>query len=112
MCGAIERREDDDRIYFIEFVEERTESILIPIIQRRIAPGTKIISDGWKSYQSLSQLGYDHEVIIHDQNFIHPDDPTINTQKTENLWGVLKRFLRKMGCNRSPHEFEYIAEFL
>ncbi|KAF0990047.1 hypothetical protein HZS_1012 [Henneguya salminicola] len=69
------------------------------------------MSDGWKAYTQLNQYGYDHEVIIHSENFVHPDDPEIHTQTVENMWTVIKRFLRKHETNRSPHEFEYVAEF-
>ncbi|KAF0989423.1 hypothetical protein HZS_3051 [Henneguya salminicola] len=69
----------------------------------------KIISDGWKAYTQLNQYGYDHEVIIHSEDFVHPDNPEIHTQPVENMWGVIKRFIRKHGTNRSPHEFEYMA---
>lgn len=109
--GGIERSDNGEKRFFIEFVDERTESVLIPIIQRRIAPGTKIISDGWRSYSNLSNLGYSHSVIVHEDNFVHPNDSTVHTQNVESMWSVLKRFLRKHGCHRSPHEFEYIAEF-
>ncbi|KAF0986392.1 hypothetical protein HZS_7992 [Henneguya salminicola] len=76
-----------------------------------IKRATKIISDGWNAYTQLNQYGYGHEVIIHSENFVHPDDAEIHTQTVENMWGVIKRVLRKHGTNRSPHEFEYVAEF-
>ncbi|KII64006.1 hypothetical protein RF11_08817 [Thelohanellus kitauei] len=62
MFGGIERSSEGERRFFIEFVDERTEEVLSEIILRRIDSGTKIISDGWKAYQNLARLGYQHEV--------------------------------------------------
>lgn len=111
MFGGIERNTSGQRKFFVEFVESRTEETLIPIILRRIKPGTTVISDGWRAYSNLNNLGFLHEVIIHDENFVDPNDSEVHTQNVEGMWSVLKRFLRKHGTHRSPHEFEYVAEF-
>ncbi|KAF0989049.1 hypothetical protein HZS_7889, partial [Henneguya salminicola] len=92
-------------------LKQQTEEILLPIILRRIEVGNKIISDGWGSYLNLSTLGFYHEVIIHDDYFVDPNDSEVLTQNVEGMWSVLKRFLRKHGTRQSPHEFEYVAEF-
>ncbi|XP_072030239.1 uncharacterized protein, partial [Amphiura filiformis] len=42
--------EEDGRGAFLVCVEERSQAVLLPIIQKWILPGTHIISDGWKAY--------------------------------------------------------------
>ncbi|KII60754.1 hypothetical protein RF11_03990 [Thelohanellus kitauei] len=111
MFGGIERAENGHKHFFVELVDDRTESTLLEIIQRRIRPHIMIISDGWKAYTSLEEYGYIHEVVIHDDNFVDPVVPYIHTQNTENTRLVLKRFLRKHGIHKAPHDYEYIAEF-
>lgn len=82
------------------------------IIQSRIASGTRIISDGWRACSSLSSLGYTHDVIIHEENFVSPENSTIHIQKIRSTWSSLKRFLRAKGTNRQIHNYEYICECL
>jgi hypothetical protein len=39
-------------------------------------------------------LVYTHETVIHDTNFVNPDNPDIHTQNIENMWMRVKRKLR------------------
>jgi hypothetical protein len=112
LFGGIERNTNGVWTVFLEFVADRTAETLLEIVCRRIAPGTKIISGGWASYNAIADLGYKHEVINHSLNFVDPIDPTIHTQRIENTWMILKRFLRSKGTNRGPHNWEYICEFI
>ncbi|KAF0985490.1 hypothetical protein HZS_7477 [Henneguya salminicola] len=52
-------------------------------------------------------MGFHHEVIIHVDYFVDPTASEVHTQNS-----VLQRFLRKHSRRQSPHEFEYVAEFL
>ena len=70
-------------------VPDRSAETLVPIIRQWILPGTRILSDGWRAYANLGAIGngiYAHDVIIHNKNFVHPDDPTIHTQRIEGLY--------------------------
>ncbi|XP_029657075.1 uncharacterized protein LOC115231130, partial [Octopus sinensis] len=53
-------------------VEDRTADTLLQIIRERILPGTTIISDLWRSYNTLNQLGYRHLTVNHSINFVDP----------------------------------------
>jgi ISXO2-like transposase domain len=112
LFGGVERRTDGTWSFFLEFVPDRTAQTLTEIIMRRIEPGTIIISDGWPSYGGIKDLGYGHQVINHSKNFVDPNDPSINTQRIENFWMHLKRFLKSKGTNRAPHNWEYVCEFI
>ena len=60
-------------------------------------PGTKIITDGWKAYNTLEQGGYIHGDVNHSVEFINNYDPEINMQKIERLWKSLKNELKGEG---------------
>ena len=60
---------------FFEYVERRNEETLLEVIQRKILPGSIIMSDMWGGYQNLltklSHYGYSHLSANHSQNFIN-----------------------------------------
>nr|XP_022903262.1 uncharacterized protein LOC111415684 [Onthophagus taurus] len=110
--GGIERGSGN---CFLVEVPDRTENTLTPIIERYVLPGTIIISDGWRAYRNINQIGggiYEHEVITHEENFVNPDDPTIHTQNVENMWMRAKRKLKRQ-CGTSEALFtSYLHEFI
>jgi transposase-like protein len=106
--GGLER---GSRRCFFEFVPDRTEQTLVEVIKRRVAHGTTIYSDEWRSYRNLSAYGYTHLTVNHSRNFVNPVNGT-HTQNIESEWSQLKRFLRSCGRNIAPHIDEYIAEFI
>lgn len=110
--GGLERRTDGRGGRFAEFVGNRSQATLLPVIQRRIRPGTTIISDGWGAYRHISQHGYQHHIINHSQNFVSPGNRVIHTQGVENQWRQLKRWLRSKGTNLGEDLQEYITEWL
>ena len=77
---------------------DRRRETLEPIIRRWILPGSRIISDGWRSYDLQNQLDfgvYDHNVVVHQRNFVDPADETIHTQNIENTWQRARRRLKR-----------------
>ena len=36
---------------------------MVPFVVDNIEPGSVVITDGWKSYRSVAQSGYQHEVL-------------------------------------------------
>ena len=80
------------RKFFLVPVEHRDKDTLIPIITERIAPGTTIMSDCWKSYDCLSTLDFEHLTVNHKYNFVDPTTEA-HTQNIENLWWQIKRQL-------------------
>ena len=78
-------------------VPDRRLETLEPIARRWILPGSRIISDGWRSYDLLNQLDfgvYDH-VIVHQRNFVDPADETIHMQNIGKTWQRAKRKLKR-----------------
>ena len=76
---------------------KRTKKALWPIVQAHVVPGTPLITDGWRAYRRLPELGYPHRWVNHDLYYVHPDDPTLHTNGIEGLWGKFKRCLPQSG---------------
>lgn len=101
--------EEYSRKCFIVAVEKRDKATLIPIIQEWIEPGTTIISDCWKAYDCLSDLGYKHESVNHSVHFVN--DSGAHTNKIEGHWRQMKSSLPTHG-RRKYHYASYLSEFL
>lgn len=112
LVGGIERRTDGQFKAFFVIVYNRSGPLLKHLIQQHVAAGTHIITDGWAGYLGLSDLGYRHSVVIHDENFVSPDDRQIHTQRIESTWGSLKRFIRARGTYKGEFLAEYICEYI
>jgi len=50
--------------------------------------------------------------VIHEDNFVAPNDPNVNTQLIETTWGSLKRFIRSRGTHKGPYIIEYTCEYI
>ena len=73
---------------FLVPVEHRDRDTLLPIIRTQILPGTRVMSDLWKSYDCLQNSGYQHLIVNRSLNFVDPDTGG-HTEGIENtLWGV------------------------
>ena len=112
LFGGIERREDGEFRCFVRLVYDRSAEHLTHIIRQHVALGTHIMTDGWRAYSELSRLGYSHSVVIHEDNFVSPEDANVHTQKIEATWCSLKRFIRAHGTNKGEFFIEYICEYI
>nr|KAG5692728.1 hypothetical protein BaRGS_033839 [Batillaria attramentaria] len=109
--GGIERERESGRCFMVE-VPDRTRATLEPIVLQYVLLGSHIISDGWRAYGNLAQVGggiYLHDVIVHDQHFV---DPNIHTNNIENTWMRAKRKLRRQFGTSEDLFPSYLAEFL
>lgn len=88
VMGGVERTEL--RKFFAVSVPDRSAATLIPIIQRHILPGSVIMSDLWKAYSGLEQLGYTHQTVNHSINYVDPETGAC-TNKIEGTWNGLKQ---------------------
>ena len=57
------------------FVEKRSAEVLLPLVDRFIAPGSIIYSDEWRAYRGISALPvqsqFEHYTVNHSQNFVN-----------------------------------------
>lgn len=100
---------------FTEVVPRRDAATLLPLIQRHILPGSRIISDMWAAYANVNQINngvYLHDTVNHTLNFVDPVDDSIHTQNIEGMWAHAKRKLRyQFGTSRQLFP-TYLDEFV
>ena len=101
--------EKDSRKSFIVAVQDRSENILLPLIQKWIEPGSIIVSDCWKAHINLDKYGYTHETVNHSHEFVN--DEGAHTNKIEGHWRQLKASLPTHG-RRKHHYSSYLGEFI
>jgi len=92
MVGGICR---ETRQIFLKMTKIRSSNFLMSLIKENVEQGTRVITDGWKGYNNLSQHDFIHHKIIHEEAFVDPSDRSIHTNTVERLWGLLKQFLSK-----------------
>jgi len=101
---------------YLEFVADRTADTLLPIIQRRIAPGATIHSDGWAAYGRIADLPvepkFKHRVVVHDDAFVDPDDPDLHTPNIETYWKAAKAKFKRMNGTDSSMIPSHLDEFM
>ena len=83
----------------------RDAPTLLPLIQTWVLPATHIMSDGWAAYNDIDTLNggaYSHDVIVHENNFVDPNDRDIHTQNVESMWSRAKKIFRdQYGTSRA-----------
>ena len=59
---------------YMELVDDRSSSTLLPIIQAHVAPGTEIWSDQWAAYNTVNSLTNvsNHQTVNHSIEFKNP----------------------------------------
>ena len=95
----------------IQFVHRRDEATLLPLIQQYVLPGSTIYTDGWAAYNNLSNHGYVHGVVVHEENFVDPETG-VHTQGIEAYWSRAKRKIREVYGSTLPLLPSYIDEYM
>ena len=111
VVGLVER--GSGRCWF-EVVAKRDARTLERIISEHVLPGTTIVTDAWRGYNNVGQLNngiYQHEVVVHAQEFVDSVHEEIHTECIEGLWMQAKRKLRWQGGTSRGLFASYLAEF-
>ena len=53
----------------------------------------------------LANVGFEHETVNHELNFVRPDDKSIHTNSIEGRWWQIKRWLPDAGRYTLKHHF-------
>ena len=101
---------DDDGNIFLERILDRKSETLTEVLQRRVKPGSIILSDQWSGYSLVGDF-FLHFQVNHSENFVNPVTG-VDTQRIEATWSVLKRLLRKKGVRKCENLDFYLAEFI
>ena len=88
----------------------RSAASLVPLIEKHVLPGTVVMTDLWRGYNSIDQRGYYRLTVNHSANFVDPLT-WANTQKVEAINGVLRRALRR-GNAKPDNIADHMCEFL
>lgn len=92
---------------FLTTVEDRSPDMLIPIIKKRVEPGTTILSDCWKAYSRLQEEGYEHQIVNQSKEFISQGRGAhMNT--IESAWRAVKTPLPKHGTVKSLYDTHFV----
>ena len=55
------------------YVPRRDQNTLLPLVRKHCLAGATIVSDQWRAYLQLRQLGYLHLTVNHSRNFVDPN---------------------------------------
>ncbi|XP_036416756.1 uncharacterized protein LOC118800595 [Colossoma macropomum] len=97
--GILEIR-GDSRRPVLRLVKRRNKQTLLPIIKQHVRPQSVIISDEWRAYSTLSQVGYVHHTVNHSVNFVDPVTGN-HTQHIERAWNTYKHEVWRLRGNRN-----------
>ena len=89
-------------------VNDRSERTLIPIINNHVLPGTRIITDSWRSYNAVQN----HVSVNHSVSFVNPIDRTIHTNTIEGNWSNVKTKYRNMHGTSHDLFDTYLQEYM
>ena len=98
----------------IKYIPSRDRETLRRVLIEHIGDESIVHTDCWKGYNNIfADFGQniEHRTVNHSQNFVDPTDGT-HTQNIENLWMMLKNFMRRKHLNNANNMEQYIAEFL
>ena len=106
-----------------EFVRDRTQETIFPILRRAVLPGTLVWSDEYATYTGgpnrntsqptpLALLGpYDHQWVNHTLHFIDPVTGA-HTNSIEGSWALCKRKFKYMFGTPNSFLPSYLDEFI
>ena len=80
---------------FLVEIPDKAATTLMPLVQRYVAPGSEIHTDGLRSYGGIPGLPvnppYTHLVVNHSEHFVDPNTGAC-TNNVENYWGRAKTY--------------------
>ena len=88
-------------------VQDASSCSLVGFVREVVAKGATVETDGWKGYSSLSQRGFDDEVVNHFQG---EEDPSSVMAGVHRVASLLKRWL--IGIHRGAVRAEQLQAYL
>jgi len=90
---------------------DATEAIdLLPIISKRVKPGSRVCSNTWRAYTGLAAKGYVHRTVKHQKKEYVLGKNHING--LEGFWGYLKRQLAAKGGVKRKYLHLFLGEYV
>lgn len=104
--GGVEKTEE--RKVFLGIVERRDAYTLRCLILKHVRRGSIVITDFWRGYLGLEELGYVHLRVNHSETFVD-DVSGACTNTIEGTWSAVKRMVpirnRTEDCGDNLWEF-------
>ena len=114
--GLVERASNRIILYP---VENRKRETLLRVIQRHVAPGSTIFSDGWAAYTDLNDMGYTHFSVVHKKAFkttyenpVTNEKIEVHTNTIEGAWKHAKDHFRKINGTSIQNFEAHLAEIV
>ena len=102
----------DSENLFLKIVPNRRAQTVLPLIEEAVAPGSVIVTDGFRSYDRLSDLGWAHHCVNHSKG-MWKDEAGRTTAPIDSVWRWLKR---QVGGTNGPASddkmWSHIKQFL
>jgi transposase-like protein len=100
---------------FLGLIPNRKADTLLQEIHEHCLPGSLLLTDGLASYKHLNVVFggiYAHDIVVHEHNFVNPDDALVHTQSVESMWSSIKRKNRIRKGTHSAVLKSYLEEFM
>jgi transposase len=95
---------------FAKLVNDTEAVNLLPLITKKVKPGSKVCSDTWRAYTGLATKGYIHRTVEHKTGEYVKGKNHING--LEGFWGYLKRQLANKGGIRRKYFYLFLSEYV
>ncbi|KAG0420500.1 hypothetical protein DMUE_6339, partial [Dictyocoela muelleri] len=102
--------EEDTKNIKLEIVPNRSANIMKQVLARNIAIGTKVVTDGHRSYPAaVEYINGEHIIVNHSMGFKNMEG--FHTNNIENLWSLLKYEIRKRRGIKKVNLMCFLNEF-
>ncbi|CAG8628448.1 4928_t:CDS:1 [Acaulospora colombiana] len=108
VIGSIEH--NNKRNMFLRVVKKRDADIIKDIIVRYVKPGSIIMTDCWREYKDLEELGVTHMTVNYNECFVDPETGA-HTNTIEGTWGGVKLKVRSRNHNKGLID-NHLLEFI
>ncbi|MFA5300861.1 MAG: IS1595 family transposase [Lutibacter sp.] len=106
VLGMVERK---GSVKAIAVPNVKTQTVK-PHIENQISKKANVYSDEFRPYNSLSRMGYNHEMVLHGQGIYVIGN--VHTNTIEGFWSLVKNGIRGVYHSVSPqHLQKYLNEY-
>jgi len=98
----------------MKVIPDASGASLLPFVTERVAPGTRVITDGWSGYIGLAKLGFVHEPRSQRAAKLRGEDPSQLLSAVHRVASLTKRWLfgTHQGSVSTEHLPSYLDEFV
>lgn len=94
-----------------EVIPNKQADTILPIIKDHVIAHSVIYTDEHKSYQRLSNLGYEHKTVCHKANFVDVSTG-VHTQNVESFNNCLKYQIKLRKGIKTEKRPDFLIEFI